>query len=75
VVRRRTGVEYGEATPSLERYRSVSVTPISDRDHPARVEIAEDEAAVVRRLFRGYAAGMSMQRLAYQLTAEVLPDL
>ncbi|MCE6949466.1 recombinase family protein [Cereibacter sphaeroides] len=40
---------------------------------PGELEISEDEAAVIRRIFRDYAAGVSSQKIAAQLNAEHIP--
>jgi site-specific DNA recombinase len=46
-------------------YRSVK-----SADESTRLEIDEEEAAIVRRLFEMYASGLSLKRIAWQLNAE-----
>ncbi len=43
------------------------------RETPARFEIDEREAKVVRRVFRDYAEGRSMRTIAHELNAEEVP--
>jgi len=53
--------------------------PVPDEPHagkrgsPARFENDGGEAEIVRRIFRGYAAGQSMKVLAHQLNADAVP--
>lgn len=57
-------------------YRTVSVPDeahAGKRDAPARFEIDGGEAEIVRRIFRGYAAGQSMKAIAHQLNADGVP--
>jgi len=41
--------------------------------HKGRFEIDDEEAAVVRRIFDLYLDGLSMRRIAFQLTKEGVP--
>ena len=45
-----------------------------DKRIKGAMEIDEDEATVVRRIFRDYAAGLSPQKIAAQLNAEFIPS-
>ena len=57
-------------------YRTVSVPEqahAGKRDAPARFEIDDSEAEIVRRIFRSYAAGQSMKAIAHQLNADAVP--
>jgi site-specific DNA recombinase len=50
--------------------------PVDANDSPIKgaMEIDGDEAAIVRRIFREYAAGVSPQKIAAQLNAEFIPS-
>lgn len=50
--------------------------PVDANDKPIKgaMKIDEDEATVVRRIFRDYAAGLSPQKIAAQLNAEFIPS-
>jgi DNA invertase Pin-like site-specific DNA recombinase len=57
-------------------YRTVSVPEEAHarrREAPARFEIDDREAEIVRRIFRSYTAGHSMKAIAHQLNADAVP--
>src|SRR4029077_9002359 len=57
-------------------YRTVSVPDeahAGKRDAPVRFEIDDGGAAIVRRIFRAYAAGRSRKAIAHQLNADAVP--
>jgi hypothetical protein len=57
-------------------YRTVSAPEeahAGKRDAPARFEIDDGEADVVRRIFRGYVTGQSMKAIAHQVNADAVP--
>jgi hypothetical protein len=45
----------------------------SPRTTPTRFDVDEAEATVVRRIFRDYAGGQSMQAIAHALNVEAVP--
>ncbi len=49
------------------------VLPNPQTKAPGRLEVDEDVALVVRRIFQAAAAGTSISRLAMELTAEAIP--
>jgi DNA invertase Pin-like site-specific DNA recombinase len=57
-------------------YRTVSVPEeahAGKRGAPARFEIDDSEAEIVRGIFRSYAAGQSMKAIAHRLNADAVP--
>jgi site-specific DNA recombinase len=57
-------------------YRTIAVADdarVGKRESPARFEIDEREAGVVRQIFREYADGRSMRAIAHQLNANGVP--